>query len=386
MATTLPPGADFAALLHAMPLLGSVLVPLNTRLGEQERRRMSRDAGVGLTVAEPLSAAQADVGLRDEVDGDEPWTLLHTSGTGGRPKPVLLTYRNHTSSAIASAWNLGVHPDDRWLCPLPLFHVGGLAVLIRSAVYATAAVVENGFDPGVVARHIATGNVTLVSLVPTMLLRLLDDGIAPQPRLRAVLIGGGPVSSELMRRAAEAGLPVVQTYGMTETASQIAALGSSEALLGDGGAGRPLTGVEVRTDQEGRILVRGSMVAPGEAEPDGWLRTSDRGRIDEEGLLHVEGRIDAVIVTGGENVAAEEVESALLSHPAVADAAVVGRPDAEWGQAVTAYVVLDAAVETDELLRYARGRLAPFKAPKTVHIRHSLPRNAAGKLVRRSLI
>jgi len=386
VATTLPSGSDFASLIHAMPLLGAVLVPLNVRLPLPEQRRMAAEAGVRLTISEPLVGAEADVPLRATVDADRPWTLLHTSGTGGRPKPVLLTYRNHTASAIASAWNLGVDPADRWLSVLPLFHVGGLAILIRSAVYGTTAVLEEGFEPAAVARWIADDRITLLSLVPTMLRRLLDHGVVSESSLRAVLIGGGPVPSELLARATAAGLPVIQTYGMTETASQIATLSAADALAGREGAGRALPGVELRIGEQSRIEVRGPMVARAEAGGDGWLHTSDRGRLDAEGFLHVDGRLDAVIVTGGENVAAEEVEEALLAHPAVSDAAVVGMPDPEWGRAVTAFVVLSEQVSDADLLAHARTRLAPFKLPKAVHRRESLPRNAAGKLIRRGLI
>jgi O-succinylbenzoic acid--CoA ligase len=300
-------------------------------------------------------------------------TVILTSGTAGEPKPVGLTAANHEASAIASAWNLGVDPGDRWLCCLPLWHVGGLAIPIRSAIYGTTAVLHDGFDAARVREEIESGEVTLVSLVSTMLRRLIDAGMGEWPGLRAALVGGGPVPSDLLEWAAETGFPLLQTYGMTETASQI--------VTGD----RPLLGVELRIADDGEILVRGPMVAPGSLAEDGWLHTCDRGRLDRNGRLHVEGRMDDVIVTGGENVAALEVEEALLSHPAVSDAAVVGRPDPEWGEAVTAYVVATDGASDEDLIAHARERLAPHKVPKAIHRRDELPRNAAGKLVRRSL-
>jgi O-succinylbenzoic acid--CoA ligase len=298
---------------------------------------------------------------------------------------VVHTYGNHRASALASAWNLGVDPDDRWLSVLPLFHVGGLAILIRSAVYGTAAVVHDGFDVDHVRDSLERGDATLVSLVSTMLQRLRESGLTEAPALRAALLGGGPVPRDLLEWAADAGLPVLQTYGMTETSSQIATLGAEEALARTGSAGRPLPGVELRIGEGGEILVRGPMVSPSAIGEDGWLHTGDRGRLDGDGFLYVEGRIDDTIVTGGENVMAAEVEDALRSHPAVADAAVVGRPDPEWGEAVTAFVVLDADVEDAELIRHCRERLAGYKAPRVVHRLEELPRNAAGK-VRRSAL
>jgi acyl-CoA synthetase (AMP-forming)/AMP-acid ligase II len=157
---------------------------------------------------------------------------------------------------------------------------------------------------------------------------------------------------------------------MTETSSQI-------------WTGQPLPGVEIRTSPEGELLVRGPMVAPGALAEDGWLHTGDRGTIDAEGNLAVEGRITDTIVTGGENVSAAEVEEALLAHPAVKDAAVVGRKDPEWGQAVTAFVVGD--VRDDELIAHTRGRLAGYKVPKAIHPIDHIPRNAAGKILRERL-
>jgi O-succinylbenzoic acid--CoA ligase len=308
---------------------------------------------------------------------------LYTSGTSGRPKAVVHTYANHRASALASAWNLGVDPGDRWLCVLPLFHVGGLAILIRSAVYGTAAVLHQGFDEQ--AAMDAMREVTLVSLVSTMLHRLRDAGLSEAPALRAALIGGGPVPRELLEWAARVGLPVLQTYGMTETSSQIATLGAAEALTKAGSAGRPLPGVQLRIGEQGEILVRGPMVATGSVAEDGWLHTGDRGRLDERGFLYVEGRLGDTIVTGGENVMAAEVEEALREHPAVLDAAVVGRPDPEWGEAVTAFVVLDGAVEDAELIAHCRERLAGYKAPRAIHRLDELPRNAAGKVRRDAL-
>ena len=301
-------------------------------------------------------------------------TVIFTSGTTGEPKPVYLTAANHEASAIASAWNLGVDPEDRWLCCLPLWHVGGLAIPIRSAIYGTTAVLHDGFDAGRVREEIESGGVTLVSLVATMLTRLVAAGLREWPALRAALVGGGPIPRPLREWAEENGFPLVPTYGMTETASQV--------VTGD----RPLLGVDLEVSAAGEILVRGPMVAPAALAEDGWLHTGDRGTIDADGRLQVEGRLDEMIVTGGENVAALEVEDALLSHPAVADAGVVGRLDPEWGEAVTAYVVVAGEASDAELIAHCRGRLAPFKVPKAIVRRDQLPRNAAGKLLRRELV
>ncbi len=370
VATTLPPGVDFVALLHAMPLLGSVLVPLNTR----EPIRPPELEGV-LVVDEPLAGPEAGVRLRTETDPAATWVRLHTSGTTAAPKPVELTYGNFQASAAAAAQNLPVGPGDRWLCVLPLFHVGGLSILTRSAIYGSCAIVHERFDADAVGESLESGETTVASVVATMLRRLQARGLAGAPALRAALVGGGPVPQDLLEWGIRAGLPLLQTYGMTETCSQIATASAGSSVA------RALPGVDLRIGPSGEILVRGEMVAPAALGGDGWLHTGDRGSLDAEGYLHVEGRIKDTIVTGGENVAAPEVEEALESHPAVVEAAVVGRPDREWGEAVTAFVVAGAVTDA-ELVAHCRERLARYKVPRSIRRVAELPRTASGKLLK----
>jgi O-succinylbenzoic acid--CoA ligase len=365
VATTLS-GVDFAVLLWAVPRIGAVLVPVNTRLTEGERQAVLDSARPALMLDSPL---EIDVNRdmrgkrRSRVDPDDVFVVMHTSGTTGRPKPVELTYGNFHASAVANAANLGVEPDDRWLCCMPLFHVGGLSILTRSAINQTEAVIHDGFDVDKVKHALAEERITLASLVPTQLSRLLDAGVTA-PHLRAALIGGGPVPKDLLARAP---FPVIPTYGLTETCSQV-------------WTGKPLPGAEIANGPDAELLIRGPMVAPGSIAEDGWLHTGDRGHIDEQGNLTVEGRIADTIVTGGENVAAAEVEEALLAHPAIRDAAVVGRPDPEWGQAVHAFVV--AVGDVSDLDAHLRERLAGYKRPKQIHEIDQIPRNAAGKILR----
>jgi o-succinylbenzoate---CoA ligase len=353
------PGIAFAELLHAVPRLGAVLEPL-----------MPEDP------PQPAPGPdEADVALRTTPEPDAVHSVIHTSGTTGEPKPVELSFANHAASAAASADALGVDPDDRWLCPLPLHHVGGLAVLIRCAINRTTAVIHQRFEVERVKAALEAGEVTLASLVPTMLVRLREAGLRETPGLRAIALGGGPVPTGLLEWAADRGIPVTPVYGMTETCSQVVA----------GSPGRPLRGVELDIGAGGEILVRGPMVARGASAQDGWLHTGDLGRLDAQGMLHVEGRLKELIVTGGENVAPLEVEQALLAHPAVADAAVVGFPDAEWGEAITAFVVPRERVDPEQLRSWCRRRLAPHKVPKQIEVVRSLPRNPGGKLLRTRL-
>jgi O-succinylbenzoic acid--CoA ligase len=376
VATTLPPGRAFAELLHAMPRLGSALVPLNTRLGAAERRIQVEQVAPRIVVEEPVAGEEDELPLRTHVELDETLAILFTSGSTALPKPVALSYRNFAASARAASARLALEPGDRWLCVLPLFHVGGLSILLRSAIAGSLAVVHERFDASAAAESLGSGEATVASLVPTMLRRIAAAGLEVAPELRAVLLGGGPIPASLLDWAQRHAIPVMPTYGMTETCSQIVTAEPGERT------GRPLPGVELRIGSDGEILVRGPMVARGALASDGWLHTGDRGRLDEDGHLHVEGRIKDVIVTGGENVAAAEVEDALLAHPAVEDAGVAPRPDAEWGEVVVGHVVLSREVSDGELLEHCRARLAGYKVPR-VFVRHRrLPRNATGKLLR----
>ena len=376
VATTLPAGLEFVVLMHSAWRAGAALVPLNTRLTAAELRLQREAAAAQLEVAEPLEPGEA-MAPRAALDPESAATVVFTSGTTSRPKAVEHTVANHLASALASGKNLGVEPGDRWLCVLPLFHMGGLTIPIRSAIYGTAAELHPGFEEAAVLDALASGRVTLVSLVPTMLRRLVECGLERPPGLRAALLGGGPIPRDLLDWARETGFPAMPTYGMTETTSQIATARPGEL------AARPLAGVDLRIADGGEILVRGPQVSGGALAADGWLHTGDRGHLDEHGRLHVEGRIADTIVTGGENVACAEVEQALLSHPGVSDAAVAGVPDPEWGQRVEAWVVTDAS--PDDVLAHARRLLAGYKLPKALHTVDALPRNAAGKLERARL-
>jgi O-succinylbenzoic acid--CoA ligase len=367
VASLLPPGLEFAALLHALPLLGAALVPLNTRLTAADRAWQVDDSGARLVLDELPAGEEAEVELLASVDPRAIHTVIYTSGTTGRARAVELSHGNHLASALASAAVLGVQPHDRWLSPLPVFHVGGLAVLLRSAAYGTTAVLGEEFDAGI----------TLASLVPTQLARLREAGLEPPASLRAILLGGAPAPGELLEWAWARGLPVRLTYGMTEAASQIATCEPGARVA------TPLPGAELRIASDGEILVQGPMVSAGALADDGWLHTGDRGSLDSSGRLTVEGRLKNLIVTGGENVAAEEVERVLLDHPAVTDAAVIGLPDPEWGEAVTAFVVLSAPAT--DLMDHCRANLAPFKVPKRIEQVPGLPRNASGKLLRSEL-
>jgi O-succinylbenzoic acid--CoA ligase len=365
---------EFAVALHACLLIGAPALPIDLRLSASERAARSRSAVAVLTNA-PHSGTSYP-GPTASPPEEAIATVMHTSGTTAAPKPVELSYGNWMANALGSAVALGLDQDERWLCALPLAHVGGLSILVRSAIYATTVVLHERFETGAVLAALSDPEqrLTIVSLVPTMLSRLLDAGLREPPSLRWVLLGGGPIAPALLERAAEAGVPVAPTYGMTEACSQIAT------------HGWPLPRVEVRIT-DGEVLIRGPNVAAAALDHDGWLHTGDLGVIDARGRLTITGRKADTIISGGENVAPDEVEAVLLEHPAVADAAVHGRADPEWGEAVIAAVILrnGHAADGEELRDFCSGRLARFKVPKAVEFVERLPRTPSGKLLRREL-
>ena len=383
----LPVGTDYVVLLHALMKLGAVAQPLNTRLAAGEREAELERAAPVLTISRPhdVSGPEADLPLLGEHDLAAIQCRVMTSGTSGDPRPIGLTYGNHLWSAVGSAFNLGVDPSDRWLCCLPLYHVSGLEIVMRTVIYGTGAVVHDGFAVDEVAEALERDGVTLMSLVTTQLVRLLEAGV-DLSGMRAILVGGGPVPLEVLEEAIGRDAAVVQTYGLTETASQVTTLSPQEARRKLGSAGRPLLTTHLRI-QDGEILVQGPVVAPGCADEDGWLHTGDLGRIDDEGFLYVEDRLGDVIVSGGESVLPAEVEEVLLRHPDVADAAAVGRADAEWQEAVEAVVVLrhGAAAGAAELRRHCAESLAGYKVPKRFEFVSELPRTDSGKILRRAL-
>lgn len=454
-----PPSVEGVALIHALLDRGIVMVPMNLRWTRDELRFALESAGIDWLVIADASeslatdlAQQAGCGIlrlvgsttrtgvvtpiqprfermrapapeklgrprlrRDSELPDDAALLLFTSGTSGRPKAALLTLGNLRASAEASIAHLGSQPNDRWLCCMPLFHIGGLSILIRGALAGTSVVLHPGFDAERVNRALDEERISRVSLVAAMLMRLLDvRGNARAPDgLRLVLLGGGPASQELLGRAHALGYPLAPTYGLTEAASQVATRPPGRSLTA-GADGRvdlaaglePLPGTEIRivdTDGKpvaspavGEIEVRGPTVMQGywgdpeataRAFREGWLATGDIGNVDAMGGLRVLDRRSDLIVSGGENVYPAEVESVLVQHPSIVEAGVVGIPDVAYGERPRAYVVVAEGHDLDlgDVLEFCRDRLARYKWPDELVLLDTLPRTASGKLLRREL-
>lgn len=432
----LSPSPEFVVGFYAGLRLGWQVVPLNTALAadalasqidrvepdiclcERETEQLTADVidtetTALLSVDEPTVEETAPLFSEsfDQSESFEPappdfedtCLILFTSGTTGEPKAVRLTGRNLVASAFASALRLGVIPDDRWLCCLPMYHMGGLAPAIRSVLYGTELLVQPEFDASRTARLLESDGVTGVSLVPTQLTRLLDEGVDPD-RLRTILLGGAPAPGRLLDRAREADLPVYPTYGLTETASQVTTARPAETAEYPDTVGQPLLGTTVRIVEDGQLLdpgERGEIVVDGPTVSPGYLdesntadafsvwglHTGDIGYRDEDGRLWVLGRRDETIITGGELVSPTDVAESLQDAPGVTDAAVLGVDDPEWGERVCAVVAVaeekfDAAAIREQVIGYCRKTLAGYKVPKTIAVAEEIPRTHSGTVDR----
>jgi len=348
---------------------------------EVVRPRLDVDSIVHLIAA--MSAGSAIVLAPDApdpgpLDPAGAASVVFTSGTTTQPKGVRLTRDNWIAAVEASARHLGHTVEDTWALAMPLHHVGGLSIVLRSAYVGARIRLLPGFDPASFAGALRNG-VTLASVVPTMLSRILDADQGPYQGLKAVLVGGGPIPPGLLERATEAGLPVLPTYGLTETCGQVATLRPGSDIEYKA---HPLPGVELRIGSGGRIELRGPMVTPGYVgerdRPDGeWLVTGDVGSLDSDGALRVVGRADEVIVSGGENVSPSFVEAALEGSPLVRSAMVVGIPSEEWGMEVGCLYVGEASPR--QVIAWARKTLQDFMVPHRWLAVDEIPRTGLGK-------
>jgi o-succinylbenzoate---CoA ligase len=370
-------GPAWLGLLEMASSARVALLPVDDRLSEGERRSL-------------LERARPTVVLRGSDDAIRPASgrpvspetmfVFHTSGTAGTPKLVELGREAVRYVVAASNTLLGATRDDVWVGCLPPAHIGGMLVLLRALLLGTRIEVIQRFDPVAVGERPGQ----FISLVPTMLSRLLEAAVDLSP-YRAILIGGGGLRAGLRARAEASGARIVETYGLTE---------SCGGVVYDG---TPFPGTHVRIvdgiiELGGPSLMTGYLHEPAATAAaltsDGWLRTGDAGRVDDHGALHILGRVDELIDSGGEKVWPQEVEAALSTHPAVREVAVAGREDSEWGGRVVAFVVPadpGAPPTLAELRDHASATIARFKAPRELVLVEALPRTASGKIRRGAL-
>jgi O-succinylbenzoic acid--CoA ligase len=314
--------------------------------------------------------------------------VISTSGSEGAPRGVMLSAANLDAAAAASNRHLPLAAGDLWLDCLPLYHIGGLSIVWRCARAGAAVLLHEGFHAEAVAADLQRHPVTHLSLVPAMLALLLETGVAPPASLRHLLVGGAALSRSLYDKATAAGWPLNPSYGMSESAAQVAAHVPADGPWHEGLVGRPLGDNDFALTADGRIRISGPQVMAGYldgsgVDSDGWLTTGDLGKIDAKGRLTVTGRADDMLISGGRNVHPLEVESCLAACPGIRDVAITGLADKVWGDLVVALVVGDATAQG--IADWCRPRLPGAAQPRRIVHLADLPRNAAGKLERSQL-
>ncbi len=390
-------------LIRATDMLGSPFMPLDPGLPDSAIDDLLRQADIQYLVGDRAMSGCVAISERDLFKDardpvartsrglDDMALFVATSGSTGHPRAVMLSSGALRAAATASQARCPLAPNDRWLVCLPLFHIGGYSILSRCALAGADAVIHEGFDPDRVVATLATERITHLSLVPAMLALLLDRAAAPPPTwLRHVLVGGAALDSDLAARATMSGWPIQPTYGMSETASQVATLAPlsrpAARAWRKGMVGQPLPGVEVAQSGDGRLMVRGPMLMAGYTNPthrpgdgliDGWFVTNDVAHIGPDGNLLVQGRIDDVIISGGKKILPALVEEALAVCPGLTAVSIVGRDDAVWGEIVTA--VFCGAISEAALLEWARAHVPPSIRPRAAVCVPALPALASGK-------
>ncbi|CAH0418758.1 o-succinylbenzoate--CoA ligase [Periweissella ghanensis] len=409
--------------IMAVQQLGIQPVLLNFRLANDELHRQLQDAGVTTLLIDDeladkipnwmalpvdmhlLSTVQAAAVSPIEVVADFSDTavasIMYTSGTTGNPHGVLQTYQNHFYSAIGSALNLGLQATDRWLCAVPLFHISGLSIMMRSLIYGMGVDLVARFDDVAVTKRLIEQPIAIMSVVPTMLKRLL--AVAPitgyNAKFRCFLLGGGPIDPATLTQCEQQNIAVIQSYGMTETASQIVALNFDDARAKIGSVGKPLFPVQIRLANPeqgiGEIELQAPNLTAGylnqaadfarKITADGWYKTGDLGFIDDDGFLFIKGRQDDMFISGGENIFPDEVEHAYSQYPGIQAIAVVGKADSDWGMIPVAFVISDQVLDTQALQQFGRMHLAHYKVPVEFRSIAEFPTTASGKVQRHKL-
>ncbi|MFT9314145.1 o-succinylbenzoate--CoA ligase [Leuconostoc pseudomesenteroides] len=403
--------------IMAVQQLGKTIVFINRRLSVDEINYQLTDADISLLITDEdyqhqlnvykqltFSALSTEKSTRldlvENFPDDAVTSIMYTSGTTGKPKGVMQTFNNHFFSAMGSALNLGLTADDAWLTAVPIFHISGFSILMRGLIYGMRVVLLPKFNAHQANELLVNSHITTMSVVPVMLKQLLNDlpeNVSYNSGFRTMLLGGGPTDRATLKRAQAHHIPIIQSYGMTETASQVIALDAEYADEKLGSVGKPLFPVSLKIADHlgvpvkmGNIWIKSPTLTIGylnqpnklaEKCHDGWFNTEDFGYLDDDGFLFVQGREGDMISSGGENIFPDEIESVYLKLPKIDNIVVVGVPDEQWGQVPVA-IVAGSELSLANLKTYGREKLAHYKVPKRFYFANDWHRTASGKTQR----
>ena len=400
---------------------------LNTHLSQSELLFQLNDAKVTFIVSEEIFRStltdistiipldrrlfpfNKEQNVYKPVDSEAINSIMYTSGTTGRPKGVMQRFVNHQANALSAQKNLSLSSEDCWACAVPLFHISGLSIISRQLITGCSISLYPKFDATQLTTDIMEKRVSIASVVTYMLEKMLvtfPDDIGYPSTFKTFLLGGGPVAKDTLLTCQKLKIPVIQSYGMTETCSQVVALSANDALKKIGASGLPLSGMSLRivdehhqllsASQTGEIQLKGPQVIShylnetashlAKWTNDGWFKTGDLGYLDEEGYLYVVSRLSELIISGGENIYPAEVEAVLKQHPYITEVAVIGEANETWGQVPVAYAIVNQNLTLEELQVFSSNQLANYKLPKKLYICEWLPKTANGKLAKHRLL
>ncbi len=415
-----PNSVSSVLLIHALMLLKAVIVPVHIRQTKEEMMRQLMFADcTHIIVSDDVAFSDAPEKLKiikltelvhNEADYpdiqcgprlSDSVLLMFTSGTSGNPKCVELTYGNMFYNALGTEIRLQITHDDSWLLSLPLYHIGGFSIIVRAVIFGISVIVPSGSDTDGIIDAFGKYNPSIVSLIPTVMQRLLEKGVVPNSRHKAILLGGGVITDAVIGQSSDKGWNIAPTYGTTETSSQIATLFSDNKKY-RGSVGQPMpftqvrivddTGMETATGEEGEITVRMPSLMKGyykrkdltsKVIRNDWYFTGDYGYVSPVGDLCVVSRRTDLIVSGGENINPYEIEELLHDYPGIDDVCIVPKCDPTWGEIVVAVVVAkDESITLYTVKDYLTGKIASFKIPKKLYRFHSIPYTETGKVHR----
>ena len=390
---------DMALFFLALQFLGKEVLMLNTRLADEEIKKQLKLLNVQVVFSydnkfisfnKVYKSEKQDIKLvQGEFDKESIAVIMNTSATTGEFKSVPIRWKQLYSHVKASQKSLGVTDEDNWLMVLPMYHISGLTILIRSLYNGTSITILEKFDEEQVIALIESGRINILSLVPTMLNRIVDR--IDKHNLRVVLIGGEFIPKPLVERSIAKNIPIYKTYGMTETTSQVTTFSVLDYPEKIDSVGLPLEKVTINIENPdkkgiGEVVIKSPMLMDGYIEKKkvfNYFNSEDIGYIDEEGFLYILDRRKNIIISGGENIYPKEIENILYSHPKIQECAVVGEKNDRWGQVPILYVV--SSIDRQKILAYLSNKLAKYKLPKKIIYLEELPKNASGKILKKNL-